>query len=688
MLHFRSYFLLLSLITCLSVTIVGCGSGGSGGSPGGGFDGQAVSNNLNFNLDVSSVVIGSDLRPEVTFTATDDDGFMIPLSEFTDARFILAVLERTSVGAAFQYRSYSTEVETAVGGDQATQAAYDPARQGDIIINVDGSFTYKFETALPAGYDRTATHQLGGQFRYVSGADGITYRANMAFSFRPDGEPVTETREIVSTQSCNECHTRLSFHGDIRREVQLCILCHNSGSIDAETGNTLQFAELIHKIHRGADLPSFTIDAEPYQISGFRDSLHDYSTVEFSQDVRNCTVCHSDAIQADIHETAPSLQGCASCHDRTWFGGIDETPASFTNHIGGVQVDNSLCALCHSPEGNGVALVAVAHTLPTNSNLAPGLDLNVIDAITFAGMIDTGITITFTAENGDGSPVTDLADLDIVAATIAYPVPEYETYIRETIASGFGGPDGTLLNNGDGSYDYTFDAELPTGSTDTFAVAMEGRREFTFRGEIHDQGTAGNGQVLFTLNASPPVDRRMVVDEARCNTCHQEIRMHGDLRTGVQFCVMCHNPNTTDEGQRPIGELPPVTVNFKDMIHQIHTGENLKQDYTVYGFGGNPHPYNEVRFPGERQQCSICHEDDTTSVPLPVEAISTVVTQDSGMTFISEMLPTRAACITCHDSDFANGHAIGETVGDVETCAVCHSDSDDLSVAIVHALLP
>ena len=611
---------------------------------------------------------------------------VIPIEEFTDAQFILAVLERHTVGSPFAYRSYSTVIETADNDDQATQAAYDTARQGDIIVNNDGTYTYKFNTALPNDYDRSATHQLGGQFRYVSTGENVTYRANIAFAFRPDGQPVTETREIVTTESCNQCHTRLSIHGDIRHNVQLCILCHNPGSSDAETGNALNFPELIHKIHRGAELPSFVIDAEPYQISGYNDYLYDYSTVHFPQDVRNCSVCHEDAPQGSLHETAPTKEACAACHDRTWFGASGETPASFTNHIGGLQNDNSLCALCHSTEGYGPAPVDIVHMLPTDSDDAPGLDLLVTDVSTFAGSTDIGVTITFSAMNGDGSPLLTLDDMNILAATIAYPAPEYETYVCETIASAIGGPDGVLVNLNDGSYDYTFVAEIPIGSTDTFAVAMEGSRNFTFQGDTYSQGTAGNGQLLFTLNASVPVNRRTVVDEAKCALCHEEVRMHRELRTGVNFCVMCHNPNNTDEAQRPAEEMPPVTVNFKDMIHRIHTGENLEQDYTVYGYGGTAHEFNHIRFPGERQECSICHIDGTTSVPLPSETISTVVTEANVV--ISEVLPTRAACTACHDSLSTNAHALAMTPGGIESCAVCHSESGFLSVSNVHALEP
>lgn len=682
------------VVFVFAVAIIGCGGGGGGGGESdfsqGGFIGTAVSDNENFNIEVNSIIIGQDRRPEVTFNATDDDGFLIPLSEITDARFMLASLKRPSVGAAYQFKGYSSSTETAAGGDEASQDGFDSARQDDIIENSDGSFTFKFDSRVPRGYDPAATHQLGGQLSYErenNQGDLVEYVANIIVRFRPDGNPVSDRRDIVSTASCNQCHTRLAAHGGARREVQLCIMCHNTWTSDAETGNSLQFASMIHKIHEGAELPSFVIDDEPFQISGFRDTIHDYSGVEFPQDTRNCTVCHSNAAQANLHQTAPSLEGCASCHDRTWFGPIDDKPTSFSMHEGGSHSDSSLCALCHSPEGNGVALVSVVHQIPTKSTSAPGLEFEVVDVETSPGITDTAVKIIFTADNGDGSPITDLAVLSTVAATLAYPASDYETAVRETIFSS-GTPAATLVNLGSGVYEYTFEAEVPTGSPDTFAVAMEGRRDFEFRGDTFRQGTSTNGQTFFTVDASTPLPRREVVDNSKCNMCHDDLRTHGDLRTGTNLCVMCHNPNATDESRRPADQLPPVTINFKDMIHRIHSGEDLEQDYTVYGFGNTPHNFNEKLFPGLRQECTICHIEDTQTIPLPSETISTLITQDSGATLIDEILPTRAACISCHDSTAADTHALLQTSGTSESCAVCHGNDDELSVLNVHALEP
>ncbi|HSB32217.1 MAG TPA: hypothetical protein VLD55_11500, partial [Candidatus Sulfobium mesophilum] len=72
---------------------------------------------------------------------------------------------------------------------------------------------------------------------------------NPYLNFRPDGQQVTATREVVAISNCNECHGKLGAHGGGRREVALCILCHNPQLIDTDTGNSINMKVLIHKIH-------------------------------------------------------------------------------------------------------------------------------------------------------------------------------------------------------------------------------------------------------------------------------------------------------------------------------------------------------------------------------------------------------------------------------------------------------
>jgi OmcA/MtrC family decaheme c-type cytochrome len=648
------------------------------------------------NVTITDIEIPFDRKPVVHLTIEDDKGNRIPKNELTDGRFILAFLDEfPTAGSTSRFESYTTSTEDPDGvpgsGDEVLHATWDGARLSGFTENEDGTYTYQFEDALPAGFSMSATHQLGGQFRRTSPIDDLSYRTNAIFAFRPDDtKQQVESRNIVETETCNECHTRLSIHGDVRREVQLCILCHSPQSVDGQSGNTVDFPEMIHKIHRGADLPSVQ-DGEPYHIFGFRNSEHDYSDVVFPQDIRNCTVCHQNSkgsSDANVFLTHPTLEGCASCHDRSWFGNPKETPEGFANHVGGQQVDNSLCALCHPPMAPGPAPIMEAHLLPTDSDAAPGLDFEITDVDVVPTKAGNALDITFFAEDRDGTLWTDLSMMSIVAATLAYPVEEYENAVRETIASSFGGPDGTLTPNDNGSFTYRFDAELPMVSDDTFAVALEGRVPFEFRDEGYNQGTASNARKVFTLAKGEPLERRAIVSEEKCNVCHSELRFHGELRTGVEFCVMCHNPNATDIARRPDEEFPPATVNFKDMIHKIHRGENLEMDYTVYGFGNTPHDFTHVRFPGELQECSICHINGSENVPLPEEALSTWVSDSEKE--VSEKLPERAACVSCHDGVLAETHALLNTDFEtgIESCAVCHGEDADFAVEVIHMLSP
>jgi OmcA/MtrC family decaheme c-type cytochrome len=70
------------------------------------------------------------------------------------------------------------------------------------------------------------------------------------------------------------------------------------------------------------------------------------------------------------------------------------------------------------------------------------------------------------------------------------------------------------------------------------------------------------------------------------------------------MCVLCHNPLATDAGARPAATNPPQAIDFRTMVHKIHTGENLTSDYTIYGYRGSVNNFNAVTFPGGRRDCA------------------------------------------------------------------------------------
>lgn len=638
-------------------------------------------------VTIDDVQIPGDRRPLVNFTAKDDRGNLLAKSEITDLRLVLAYLDAPTDGTTPRYVSYVTSTR-----DGNTVATYDGARLNGLTQLQNGTFQYRFATAIPAGYSTTASHQIGGQFSRVFGSDGVTYRTNAVLPFRPDGG-TPDRREVVETDTCNKCHTRLQIHGS-RREVQYCILCHNRQTSNGDA----DMAVMVHKIHRGAGLPS-VVGGGSYELGG-----HDYSEVVFPQDIRNCAVCHSSdskAIDDQYHLENPTKAGCGSCHDRTWFDvGTVETPPGYTNHSDGeinAPVLEGTCGTCHTPSSPGYVPIDKSHVLPAESDAAPGLNTTITSVSLITPALDgkavptQQVRINFSVTDKDGNGVNwDTTGSGwSCAATLAYPAPEYQVYARRTMKGGTLG--GALVNNGDGTYTFTFtnpaDA-VPTDSTDTYAVALDARRTFTYNGSTVTQGTSDASVTYFTVDGSDPAPRREIVDEAKCNNCHYEIRAHGLGRVGVEYCVMCHNPNVTDEARRTGGApMPPETVNFKDMLHSIHTGADLEEGLTIYGFTG-PVDFGHVVFPGLRQDCEMCHLPDTYSVPTPDEALSTIIKQ--GGNVVAEVLPQSAACTSCHDGMLSSFHAMlnSDPEAGVETCAVCHGSGKDFDVEALHQLAP
>ena len=120
------------------------------------------------------------------------------------------------------------------------------------------------------------------------------------------------------------------------------------------------------------------------------------------------------------------------------------------------------------------------------------------------------------------------------------------------------------------------------------------------------------------------------------------------------------------------------------MIHRIHSGHNLTQDYTVYGFGGTPHNYNHVGYPQDRRNCDACHVNNSHLLPIP-QSDPVITLRD----YFSPQGPATSACLGCHDTIDAAAHAFLNTTTfgtqPAEACAVCHGAGKTWSVEKSHA---
>ncbi len=243
-------------------------------------------------LKITSVVIPADRKTEVTFTIADPAGLPLDRTGITtpgpvSISFILANIPAGEEA----YYSYTKRIQKSpITGVSAEQASTDTG--GSYTELAAGTYKYKFGTVLPEGYDKDVTHTLGAYAsRNLAEFELLTYYDNELYHFVPSGSSQPKPRDIVTTETCNgRCHQGLALHGGSRRDIGLCILCHNPNQdIDPDTGNSVDMPVMVHKIHMGAEL------ANGYNVIGYNQTNHDYSEVVYPalEGVIECESCHT-----------------------------------------------------------------------------------------------------------------------------------------------------------------------------------------------------------------------------------------------------------------------------------------------------------------------------------------------------------------------------------------------------------
>ena len=635
-----------------------------------------------------------------------------------DIRFTIAKLVPGTSGDADAWQSYINTVQTKNPGDpgnapdgtptpdgtKAVQATAQRASAGDGVFTDNGNGTYSYQldldittvtnplTGAPIPYDASLTHRVAMQV-----AGNV---ANAFIDFVPAGGAPTTTRNIAVNASCNECHIKLGLHGGDRIQLEYCVTCHNPGTADSRSGNTVDFKVMVHKLHSGEELPSINELGWEYAIWGFGNSKNDYSTVVFPQDVRfpgleasNCTKCHEtgDASDSANYLNVPTQEACTSCHDLTSF--IDPPPVGFTLHPGGARADNSSCAGCH-PASGGAAGISDSHQIPALI-AAQSYEYNIV-SITDQNddaQLDPGdfVKVTFSVTdptNGD-APYNILTDPQFtsragaasrLAILIGWDTSDYTNTGSGSIPAQpisinplFGGS----TDNRDGTFTATSTVAIPANVAGSGVVAIEGHPavETTPGSGVYNlRVPVKNVYQNVTITGSSTVARRTVVNIASCNRCHGVLSLHGNNRTNEpQVCVICHNANATDIEVRPADPATAVdgkveeAIDFKYMIHAIHAGAAEEHGFrengiVVYGFGGSVNDFSEVRMPAgtdNLKNCGGCHTSSTFEVPLDKNALPTTILTEADLASPDDdknITPTASVCSACHDSIDAKTH--------------------------------
>lgn len=671
----------------------------------------ADANTINFVrpglvIKILSATIASDGTITATVQITDPKGLPLDRNGVTTPgavglSFIAAYIPK---GKA-QYVAYTTRMATATNSNNtAIQAGADSG--GSFANPSDGTYVYTFKTRASTGWDPTVTHTIGVYgSRSLTEFDLGTNYASATYNFVPNGSPVTVTRDVIRTQSCDRCHDELAFHGGSRRGIELCVLCHTPQTTDPTTGNTVNMPVMIHEIHIGSSSPKLLAGGQPYAVSG-HNGLTDWSDVVFPADARRCEVCHDQttgAAQAKNYLTNPNRAACGGCHDDINF-------ATGQNHSKEniPEVSDNQCAGCHIPQGELEfdASIKGAHVIPTQSSQLPGAVVKILKVDD--GSAGKAPTVTYTLKDNAGNPIA-ISDIKSTSAgrigiVMAGPTSDYgyTSFGPDVTTPGYVSEDGTKGNcDGSGTCTYTFTHSIPTNAKGTYAIGIEVRRGATLNPGTTQQMTTEYGAInqvtYFSVDGSPVTPRRTVVNINNCNQCHAFLSVHGENRNRTEMCVLCHNPSETDKSTRanatnPADKAaPPQAVEFAYMVHRIHTGANLVAQgagYTVVGFGGSHNDFSDVAYPafslsgsvGDTRNCSMCHVNGSEQ-NLPTGKNN--VTNPQGP--INPMGAVAAACLGCHATIPEASHALANTTTLGESCEACHSASAAFAISKVHA---
>ena len=260
---------------------------------------------------------------------------------------------------------------------------------------------------------------------------------------------------------------------------------------------------------------------------------------------------------------------------------------------------------------------------------------------------------------------------------------------------------GTLVDNGDGTYQYTFYRDVTTIKDQVAGMTVSGSNNKDDLGDLtydpslvhrltiqlsgNAPGTGSNTPTAVTNVPGVPLQNavdaiydftpstgqavtasgRDMVTTTNCNTCHQVLGgipgdnpeasgagFHGGSRNEVRYCVVCHTEQRkygrTEATRDAALNFTSQTYRFYDravgnlpnMIHKTHVASVMA--YKNYNYADVL--FNEVEYPQDIRNCNKCHDATNPTTP-------------DAKNWMER--PSRLACGACHDGiDFATGHGV------------------------------
>ncbi|QLE84960.1 OmcA/MtrC family decaheme c-type cytochrome [Shewanella sp. Scap07] len=653
-------FKLLLAAGAVSMALTGCGgsdgSDGEDGNPGG----PAADAIQILNLEVTKVTYDNG-SPIVTVMATNEED--LPIVGLQDLGITGAQLTpqgATGAGNSAQW----TRNARASGLENYTD-------------NKNGTYTFELQ---PEPFDAELTQRYnvyaGGEGSTL--ADGTTSvpRREIVADFDGNGYEALYTKNIVSHQTCTNCHAEgepLTTRHSGYYTHETCATCHSS-SLSEES----QWNHLIHNIHNSA--------------KSFEDKYGKEYNGEAAELLiqNNCQSCHVEPEEGDDSLTewgnwsrVPTMETCTSCHT-----GIDFKAGQGHSQ----QNDNSNCVACHNASwteeihlGGFNSTKALIDTYGINTT-------STIDAASQAATISIQVVDSSGAEVDINSILPMVQRFEIITnvgpnhVTLGYygkdSINAIENGIVDT-ANGAAIEDGKLVYTT--SKDLKLNPEVGADNETAFTFVgwamCSANGEFVkcddpeFDGADTDKYTAMKADLAFaTLSGEAPSMRHVnSVNFDSCASCHSdEFEVHkgshhagfvmsdqvahtndenGLPIIGVDACASCHTPDGTYAAGKNLGAI-------EMKLHKVHS-------HGDYGAIVN-------------LNCSQCHSQFNTDAFAAKGALAT----DEGYT-----TPIAATCYSCHsysgdkfklhvENQGAKVNASFEEANDaaqLETCFYCHN---------------
>ncbi|QQX80782.1 OmcA/MtrC family decaheme c-type cytochrome [Shewanella sp. KX20019] len=279
-------------------------------------------------------------------------------------------------------------------------------------------------------------------------------------------------------------------------------------------------------------------------------------------------------------------------------------------------------------------------------------------------------SVLLTALNENEIPVIGLTDANIgfymhqlmPADEVTGEAPQWLAYGADCSGAPGATPSckGELVDNNDGSYQYTFSVPLDSSFGDSPPVKAISYDELaTQRLLLSTKWTFPNGDKVpnvnlvydFSQNGDITIEdglvSREMVDGQTCISCHADFGniYHGGTYNTLESCNTCHNDNKGHMGAENV---------FTRLVHSAHI--ELKTDG-----GANNYPQSAIN-------CDTCHQE-SESLPQWNDFAR---------------YPSEETCRSCHDSVTTIARPMHEAGYPTGPCAQCHTST---SVDIAHAHL-